>query len=152
MLKLMKKGSEGEPKKDKKPNEVGASGLPIGKPLVINSGKSTIPSKPSSDDVIEEAELNVDPNSTHRIIEKKHRDGKYSKTFVDRKTGATYGENDKYDAPNLNGTLDATKYKRTVLPKDWMNEYRNKQSTVIVSNSDDGNVDKLKLIAMAKNK
>jgi hypothetical protein len=155
MLNLIKKAKEEEDKKVvKKTTEVGKSGLPVGKPLTINTGNKPISTDSKDTDIVEEAELNVDPNSTHRIIERKHKDGKYSKVFTDRKTGSTYGGEDKYDAPNLNGTLDDKKYKRTALSKNWMDEYRNKPSTVIVSNDDSKKPDaqKLSLSTMAKNK
>lgn len=154
MLNLIKKAKEEDKKGEKKTPEVGKSGLPIGKPLIINTGNKSIPTESKNSDIIEEVELNVDPNSTHRIIERKHREGKYSKVFVDRQTGSTYGGEDKYDAPNLNGTLDDKKYKRTALSKNWMDEYRNKPSTVIVSSTDSKkpDVQKVSLSAMAKNK
>ena len=156
MKNLMKSvSSDGDD--NKKPiAATGTSGIPVGKGLTINTGKSAPSTTPSKDDIVEEAELNVDPNSSHRIIEKKHSDGKYSKVFVDRATGSSYSsdDNERYDAPNLNGTLDAAKYKRTILPKDWMEEYRKKPSTVIVSSDDSKKEDatKISLSAMAKNK
>ena len=154
MLNLIKKAKEEDKKGVKKTTEVGKSGLPIGKPLTINTSNKPMSTDSKDTDIVEEAELNVDPNSTHRIIERKHKDGKYSKVFTDRKTGSTYGGEDKYDAPNLNGTLDDKKYKRTALSKNWMDEYRNKQSTVIVSSDDSKkeNAPKVSLLAMAKNK